>query len=145
MDVKKDQKGAQAFRHGNPGEPDYQITKIVLHLSRDKQQPNSDLSVNIGTGVNSGTIPGSAVTIPRSEVIDSEGSSFMTYEVIYGTAVGQLAAGTTYYLNLENEAANGKAFYLEYASTNTYANGSYHKAGSDDEKDAWFQVWGGPT
>ena len=51
-------------------------------------------------------------------------------------------AGQVYYLNFENEASNGKAFYLEYASDNTYANGAYHKAGSDDGKDAWFQVWG---
>ena len=65
--------------------------------------------------------------------------------MVYGTLVGPLTAGTTYYLDLENEAENGKAFYLECAGGNNYANGTYHKAGSDDEKDAWFQVWGGPV
>ena len=118
----------------------------MLHLSRDKAKSKGGLRVSIGTGINSDTMPGSAVTITPSEVSDtSAGSSFMTYKVIYSTPVGPLTAGTTYYLNFENEAANGKAFYLEYAGNNTYANGSYFKAGSNDEKDAWFQVLGGPT
>ena len=143
MDVKKGQKGAQAFRHGNAGGADYQITKIVLRLSRDKDEPNGDLSISIGTGVNSGTISGSEVTITPPEVTNtSEGKSFTTKEVIYVTPVGPLTAGTTYYVNFENEASNGKAVYVEYAGDDTYPNGAYHKDGSDDQKDAWFQVWG---
>ena len=71
MDVKKGQESAQAFRHGNVGEPDYRITKIVLRLSRDEDNPDGDLSVSIGTGVNSGAIPGSAVTITPSKVTDT--------------------------------------------------------------------------
>ena len=146
IEVKAGQKGAQAFRYANTGGPDFQITRIVLRLSTDKAKPEGSLKVSIGTGVNSDNLPGSAATIAPSEVIDtSSGSSFMTFEVIYGTPVGPLAAGTTYYLNLENGATNGKAFYLEYAGANTYANGSYHKAGSDDGKDVWFQVWGRPA
>ena len=146
MDIKEGQKGAQSFKHGVAGDPDYQITKIVLRLSRDKAKPNGDLTVSIGTGVNAGTIAGSLVAINSSDVTNtSEGDSFMTYEVTYSTPVGPLTAGTNYYLNFENEAPNGKAFYLEYAGDNTYANGTYYKAGSDDEKDAWFQVWGGPA
>ena len=145
IDVKIDQKGAQEFWHGDPGDPDYQITKIVLHLSRDKDEPDGDLSFSLGTGVNSGAITGSAVAFTPSQVIDSEGNSFMPYEAVYETVVGPLTAGTKYYLNFENEAGNGKSFYLEYASSNTYANGTYYKAGSDEEKDAWFQVWGVPA
>ncbi len=56
-----------------------------------------------------------------------------------------LNAGQVYYLNFENEASNGKAFYLEYASDDTYADGTYYEDGSDEEKDAWFQVWGTPA
>ena len=66
----------------------------------------------------------------------------MSFEVTFDNPL-TLNAGQVYYLNFENEASNGKAFYLEYASDNTYDNGTYHKAGSDDEKDTWFQVWGG--
>ena len=69
----------------------------------------------------------------------------MPYEAVYETMVGPLTAGTKYYLNFENEAGNGISFYLEYASSNTYANGTHYKAGSDEEKDAWFQVWGVPA
>ena len=47
IDVKIDQKGAQEFWHGDPGDPDYQITKIVLHLSRDKDEPDGDLSFSL--------------------------------------------------------------------------------------------------
>ena len=68
----------------------------------------------------------------------------MTFEVTFVTPIS-LAAGEVYYLNFENEATNGKAFYLEYARDNAYADGTYYKAGSDDQKDAWFQVWGGPA
>ena len=134
MDVKKGQKSARAFRH----DPDYQITKIVLHLSRDKAKPYGDLTLSIGTGVNSGTLPGSVVNITPLDVTDiSEGTSFMTYEVVYGTPVGPLDAGTTYYLNFENEAPNGKAFFLEFAGDNTYLNGgTYFEGGSDKGKDA---------
>ena len=66
----------------------------------------------------------------------------MTYEVMYVTPVGPLTGGTTYYLNFENDASNGKPIILEFASDNTYPNGTYFEGGSDKEKDAWFQVWG---
>ena len=115
---------------------------MVLHLSRDRSGAKFDLSFNIGTGINSGALPGSAVIIEKSDVTDdSEGSTFVAFEVVF-TAPITLSAGTTYHLNFENEANNGKAFYLEY-SDDTYPNGTYYKGGDDDEKDAWFQVWGG--
>ncbi len=67
MDVKKGQEGAQSFTHGISAGPDYQVTKVVLHLSRDEEAPNSDLTFSIGTEVNSGAISGSAVDIGPSE------------------------------------------------------------------------------
>ena len=142
--VQVGQKGAQAFRHGTVGGPDYRITRIVVHLSRDKNT-KGDLTLSIGTGVNSGTLPGSVVNITPEDVTDtSAGTSFLTFEVVYGTPVGPLDAGTTYYLNFENEAPGGKAFYLESALGNPYANGTYYEGGgADEEKDSWFQVWGG--
>jgi hypothetical protein len=81
MEVKAGQQGGQSFRHGIVGAPAYQITRIVLHLSRDKAKSKGGLRVSIGTGINSDTMPGSAVTITPSEVSDtSAGSSFMTYK-----------------------------------------------------------------
>ena len=143
VDVKEDQKGAQSFTHGSAGSPDYYITKVALHLSRDQSGAKFDLTFNIGTGINSGALPGSIVLITKSDVTDdSEGETFMNFEVTFATPAGPLAAGTTYYLNFENEANNGKAYYIGYAEDDTYPGGAFYKAGSDDEKDAWFQVWG---
>ncbi len=144
VDVKEGQNGAQSFAHGNFGDPDYQVTKVVLHLSRDQSGAKFDLSFSIGTGINSGALAGSGITITKSQVTDtSEGSTFMSYEAKFATPVGPLTAGTTYYLNFENEAQNGKAFYIEYAPDDIYPNGTYYKASSDDGKDTRFQVWGG--
>lgn len=137
--LKKDQKGAQSFRHGAAGEPDYFISKLVLHFSRDADAPNANLNVNIGTARNSGPLAGSSISISPSEITDtSSGASFMTYEINYSTPVGPLTAGTTYYINLECGSSNGMAFYVELSSSDTYSNGTY----DDGNRDAWFQIWG---
>ncbi len=112
----------------------------MLRLSRDEEAPNGNLTVSIGTGVNSGAIS-EIVSISPSGLPDSAGTSFVSYEVTFATPM-TITGGTTYYLNFENEASNGKVFYLEFASDNTYSNGTYFQDGSDKEKDAWFQVWG---
>jgi fibronectin type 3 domain-containing protein len=143
MDIKLGQKGAQSFRNGVAGGQNYFITKVVLHLSRDSEQPNGNFNFNIGTGINSGAIAGSATTIAPNQITDtSAGVTFVTLTIVYPTPVGPLTAGTTYHLNMECEASNGKAVYTEYAGNNAYSSGTYYKSGSDDGKDAWFEVWG---
>ena len=47
VDVKLGQKGAQSFIYGTPGGPDYQITKVVMYLSRDKSGAQVDLTFSI--------------------------------------------------------------------------------------------------
>lgn len=141
--VKVAQKGAQSFYHGTAGDPSYTISKIVLHFSREPELPDANLNVNIGTARYSGALPGSSVSIPPAAITDAtSGATFMTYEINYGTPIGPLTAGTTYWINLECEGPNGKSIYVELSSFSTYPNGTYYKAASDDGKDAWFQLWG---
>lgn len=143
IDIKSGRKGAQSFRHGTAGGPSYTISKIVLQLSRDPEAPNANPNFDIGSGINSGAIAGSSVTIaPSSITDDSGGNSFQPYEIAYATPVGPLAAGTTYYLNLECEASNGKSIFCEFSGTDAYPNGTFYKDSDDDEKDIWFQIWG---
>ncbi|NIU54973.1 MAG: hypothetical protein GWN67_00790 [Phycisphaerae bacterium] len=142
VDVKDGQKGAQSFKHGSAGDPDYQITKIELKLSRDSDSPDQALAFTLGTSVNGGTISDSAVNIQPSEVTNtSGGSSFMTYTVTYSTPVGPLNPNTTYYLNFQT-GGNGNAYYIGYNDDNTYGNGTYYKSGSDDGKDCYFKIFG---
>ena len=146
VEVKLGQKGAQSFAHGSAGSADFQVTKVVIYLSQDAEAPDGNLTFNIGTDINTGAISGSTVTITPSDVTDtSAGATFMTFEVTFASPVGPLTAGTTYYLNFENEAPNGKAFYLQYTGSDTYPGGTYFKSGSDDGKDIRFQVWGDVT
>jgi len=141
IDVQLGQKGAQSFRHGTSGDPGYTISKIVLYLSREATAPNANLNITIGTGMNSGAIAGSSVAInPLSITNTSSGGSFQRYEIVYATPVGLLDAGSTYYLNLECEAPNGRNIYTEYAGTNTYANGTYYDAGSNTGRDMRFAI-----
>ena len=142
IDVQLGQKGAQSFRHGTAGAPGYTISKIVLYLSREATAPNANLNFTIGTGINSGAIAGSSVAInPLSITNTSSGVSFQKYEIVYATPVGPLAAGTTYYLNLECEAGNGRNMYTEYAAgSSTYANGTYYYAGSNTGRDMKFAI-----
>ena len=143
IDLKQGQKGAQSFRHGTAGNPGFFITKVVLRLSLESTPPNVNLNVSIGTGINGGTIYGSSVSVSPAQIGNtSAGSSFMMLQVVFPAPVGPLTAGSTYYLNLECEASNGKTIYVEQASHNAYSEGSYFKSGSDDEKDIWFQVFG---
>jgi VCBS repeat-containing protein len=141
IDVQLGQRGAQSFRHGTAGDPGYTISKIVLYLSREATAPNANLDFTIGTGINSGAIAGSSGAIdPLSITNTSSGVSFQRYEIVYATPVGPLAAGTTYYLNLECEASNGKNMYTEYAGSSTYANGTYYHAGSNTGRDMKFAI-----
>jgi hypothetical protein len=143
MDVKLAQKGAQSFRNGVTGGPNYFITRLVLHLSRESQAPNANLNVSIGTGTNSGAIAASSVSIAPGQITNtSAGLTFMTFHIVYPTAVGPFTAGTTYYVNLECEASNSKPVYVEYSGADVYSGGTYYKSGINDAKDMWFELWG---
>ena len=141
VDVKRGQKGAQSFRHGTAGTA-YTVTKLKLHVSREKQLPNASLVVSVGTAANAGTLPGGSVSIAPSTITNtSAGSTFQEIEVTFAAPL-TLDGGKTYYLNFECEASNGKTLYLEYAKQDAYAGGTYLKHGSDDGKDIWFQLFG---
>jgi hypothetical protein len=143
MEIKAGKKGAQSFRQGFPGGAPYTVGKIVLHLSRESQSPNTNFVFSIGTGINSGPIEKSIMIISPTVITNiSGGNSFQTYEINYPTPVGPLTAGTTYYLNMECEASNGKSIFSEYSESDAYANGTYYKSGVDDGEDIWFQIWG---
>ncbi len=144
IEIKAGQKGAQSFQHGIAGNPDFTIDEVVLYLSRESIAPNANLNFNIGTAINSGAIAGSTISINPSSISNTtSGSSFQTYRIVYATPVGPLTAGTTYYLNLECQPANGKRIWSEYAGISTYANGTYFKAGVNDGKDIKFQIAAG--
>ena len=140
-EIRLGRKGAQSFRHGVTGGPSYTISKVVLQLSRESTPPNTNLNFSIGTGVNSGAIAGSSVSIPPAS-ITAIGSTYQTYEIVFPTPVGPLNAGTHYFLNLDAEASNGKKFYHPYGGSSTYTNGTYYRNGSVDSTDMWFQIWG---
>ncbi|MHC4086351.1 MAG: metallophosphoesterase [Planctomycetota bacterium] len=142
MDVKDGLMGAQSFSHGSGSDPDYEISKVELKLSRESDSPNSDLEFSIGTSTNGGTISGSMFNITPSSVTNtSGGDSFMTYTITFSTPVGPLSANTTYYLNFET-GGNGKAYFLGYNDDSDYGDGSYYKDGSDDNKDSYFKIFG---
>ena len=131
--------GAQSFQHGSAGGPSYMISKIVLYLSK---QPGGDgnLNFSIGTGVNAGAITGSSNSISASSITNtSQGSSFQTYALVYSAPLGPFTAGTTYYLNLDNQT--GKKIFVEYADSNTYTNGTYYDNGANQNKDMRFQTY----
>ena len=141
VEIRNDRRGAQSFRHG--GGSGYSVTKIVLHLSKESAPPDGTLNISIGTGINSGPLPGSFVAIPPSAVTNaSGGNSFQTYEVLYPTPVGPLDNGTTYYLNFETGAPNGRRFWIESTDANAYSRGAYYRDGQNDSKDIWFEIWG---
>lgn len=140
--IKQGQEGSQSFRHGDTGQPNYMISKVVLRLSRESSAPNSDLIFSIGTSINGGAIGGSTVAIDSSSVTNTTaGSSFQTYEIAFDEPVGPFVSGTTYYLNLECGASNGKEFFLEKGANN-YSRGSYYKHSTNQGVDIWFQVFG---
>ncbi len=140
IEVNDGQSGAQSFKYTTS---DYFINKVVVYLSKDKDAPNTDLEFNVGTAVNNGSISGSIKNIKASEINNtSEGSSFTKYEIAFASPVGPLVAGTTYYLNFENNGSNGNKYYLEYSGGNTYPDGTYYKSGDNDGKDIKFQIIG---
>lgn len=144
MDIKIGQRGAQSFRHGVAGGPNYFITKVVLYLSREAEPSDSDLQVGLGTGMNSGEIAGSGVSIAPALITDaSAGLTFIALPIVYPAPVGPLTAGTTYYLNLQSDAPNTKAIYVEYAPGDVYPEGTFYKNEIDDAKDVRFELWGG--
>ena len=143
IEVNQGQTGAQSFRVGAAGDPDFFITRAEIYLSRDQQAPNRDLTVTLGTSANGGTFAGSTVTITAAEVTNtSEGGSFDTFNVVFNSAIGPLQAGTTYFLSFEAESPNGSKYYLELDPNENYPQGNYFKAGGSDSKDLRFQIWG---
>jgi len=143
FEVKLNQKGAQSFRHGAAGDPSYNITKIVLRVSRPTTAPNRPFNVSFGTGTNSGTLSNSLVAFDTATTITntSGGSTYQTLEVVYPMPVGPLTAGTTYFLNLDCEAPNGRQVFVQ-GSDNQYANGAYYQAKTVTSTDARFELWG---
>jgi VCBS repeat-containing protein len=134
------QKGAQSFWHGTAGGPNYMISQVVLYLSR-KSGGSDNLNFSIGTGVNAGAIAGSSNSISTSSITNtSQGSSFQTYAIVYGTPLGPFIAGTTYYLNLDNQS--GQKVFVEYPGSNTYTNGTFYFNGNDQNEDMRFQTYG---
>lgn len=137
-EIKLDQAGAQAFRHGTTGGDSYMINKVVLYLSK-KSGGSGNLNFSIGTGINSGAVAGTTVPISSASITNtSEGSSFQTYAIVYNTPVGPFAAGTTYYLNFTT--ASAARFYLSL-SLDTYARGTYYEKSGDQKADLRFQVY----
>jgi hypothetical protein len=132
-------KSSQSFTHGSTNEPGYIISKVVLYLSR-RSGGTGNLNFSIGTGVNAGEVAGSSKSISSATITNtSDGSSFQTYTIVYDTPIGPFAAGTTYYLNLDNQAS--ERFYVEYPNNNTYANGTYYEDGANQGKDMRFQIY----
>jgi len=130
---------AQSFKHGAAGDSSYFISKVVLYLSR-RSGGTGNLNVSIGTGLNSGDIAGSAKAIAASSITNtSDGASFQAYTVLFDSPIGPFTAGTTYYLNLANQAT--ERFYAEYPNNNTYANGTYYEGGVNSAKDIRFQIY----
>jgi hypothetical protein len=137
-------KGAQSFRYGTAGGPSYTLSKVHFHLSRSATLPNTNLNFSIGTTTNAGALAGSSFSInPASITNTSAGVSFQDFDIVFNTPVGPLAAGTTYYLNLDCEAANLGRVYLESTGVGTaYANGVFYRSGSAQADDLVFELWG---
>lgn len=136
--VQKGQPGAQSFSHGVDGDADYYIRRVRLYLSREATAPDTNLIVSIGTGINSGMIGAPASVNPLSITNTSNGSSFQPYDIIFPQAVGPLTAGVTYFLNLENEAANNKDVKIAWPDADGYVKGGYYKNGAVGTKDIRF-------
>src|SRR5665213_1077179 len=131
--------GAQSFRHGTAGGSSYMIKQVVLYLSR-RSGGSGNLNFSVGTGKNSGAIAGSSVAISAASTANtSQGSSFQTNVIVSGTPLGPFTAGTTYYLNLDNQT--GQKVFVEYPGSNTYTNGTFYFNGSDQTKDMRFQIY----
>jgi large repetitive protein len=141
MEIDDGETGAQSFRHGSAGGASYWINKVVVYLSRENKNHNGSLNFSVGTGVNSGAIAGSTVAIPQSGITDTtSGASFQTFAISYSSPLGPFTAGTTYYLNLDNQT--GKKAYVEYYSNNSsYPNGTFYYNGSDQNEDMRFQIY----
>jgi hypothetical protein len=144
LDLRLGKEGAQSFRHGVAGDADYTVSKVVFHISRQTTLPNANLFFSIGTGINSGALPGSTVAINPTTISNtSAGNNFQTYEVLFTVPVGPLTAGATYYLNFGFAPSNGARMYLGSAGNDTaYPNGSYYRGGAYQPDDAVFELWG---
>ena len=140
MEVNNGLNGAQSFKHGTAGST-YTVTKVQVYLSKENN-PNGNLEFNIGTSINGGALSGSAVSITPAQVTNnSAGNNFTLYSIVLSQPV-VLNGDQTYYLNFSTSASNGKKFFLEYSSNNSYAEGTWYKGGSNDGKDARFKIFG---
>lgn len=140
MDVKLGQSGAQSFNRVGGG--NYYISRLVLDVSREFDAPNGNLQVSLGTRINAGAISTTADITPAMVTDNSAGTTFQTMTVTFNPPVGPLTPGTTYYINLVNNASNGKAYLLRYGGTSVYPRGTYYKTAANDAKDIRFQLWG---
>ncbi len=137
-------KGAQSFKHGTAGDPSYTIQRVVIPLSRDATAPSTNPTFNIGTAVNSNAIAGSSRSIAPASITDTSGGwTFQPLEIVYDPPLGPFTAGTTYYLNLDCEAANTAKIYVDSAGNNfgAYANGTYLKQGGATGDDMRFSLF----
>jgi hypothetical protein len=133
------QQAAQSFQHGTAGGPSYMIKQVVLYLSR-KSGGSANLNFSVGTGVNAGAIAGSSLAISSASITNtSQGSSFQTNVIVYGTPLGPFIAGTTYYLNFDNQS--GQKVFVESPGNNIYTNGTFYLNGNDQHKDMRFQIY----
>ncbi len=137
--VQKGQPGSQSFQHGATGDADYWIRHVKLYVSREVTAPDTNWTVSIGTGINTGALPGGTVSLnPLTITNTSSGTSFQPYEIIFSQPVGPLTAGNKYYLNIGNEAPNTMDLMMAWPDADVYANGTYYQAGVDSSKDIRF-------
>ena len=89
VDIKDGQEGAQSFKHGSGGGPNYEITKVRILISREADAPDRDLVFSIGTTDNGVALANSTFNItPGSVTNDSSGDTFQTYNITFSPAVG---------------------------------------------------------
>lgn len=142
-DVKKGTLVSQSFRNGAPGGPVYWIRTVVLNLSCREDRPDSDLKVSIGTGLYSNPLPGGSTTVSPTAITNlTDGATFQRVEIGFDKPVGPLVSGTTYYVNLECSAPNGRSIVFECAPDDVYACGTYFRNDGDTSRDVWFEIWG---
>lgn len=138
-DVKSGQAGAQSFKHTTVGGQNYEISKVVIKLSRESDVTQNFL-FTIGTGVNSGPLTNSSKSIAAGVVDSSGASTFSTHVITLSPPVTGLISGTTYYLNFDTP--DEKVYYLSSDSDGYYGDGEYFKGGGPDGKDIYFEITG---
>ncbi len=135
---------AQSFSHGTADDPDYQVTRLVLHFSvKSGEVPGpDDVTFSIGTKINDEDIVNSRTIIDTSSIDDtSGGQTFGDYVIIFDPPV-TLSSGATYYMNLENDNPSGFPLYIETDPDAGYDKGTLFQAGADIGRDLKFHIYG---